>query len=207
MCHETHDRLFLLHSGLPGFFQARPLWSMKGGREKEMGEEVEGRCRQADFSNSTVYRYKIPVQQCGTGTRTGTTFRTGTHLYWVVSTDLLAALLVYLLHGRQVTFGQVHHVNIVPHPWNKQPLTYPACFVCLVWGFFCVCFLLWGGGGGLGEGGGGGGGSRQNWSQTLPFAQLSSSQMRNVVIPFRTQPKPTATAYNNNTYHANDMHH
>ena len=54
---------------------------MKGGREKEMGEEVEGRCRQADFSNSTVYWYKILVQQCGTGTRTGTTFRTGTHPY------------------------------------------------------------------------------------------------------------------------------
>ena len=86
MCHETHDRLFLLHSGLSGFFQARPLWSMKGregrgGLEKEMGEEVKGRCRQADFSNSTVHRYKIPVQQYGTGTRTGTTFRTGTHLY------------------------------------------------------------------------------------------------------------------------------
>ena len=65
MCHETHDRLFLVHSGLSGFFQARPLWSMKGGWEKEMGEEVKGRCRQGWLQQ----QHGIPVQNTGTTMR------------------------------------------------------------------------------------------------------------------------------------------
>ena len=50
-----------------------------GGERKRWGRRLREGVDKADFSNSTVYRYKIPVQR-GTGTRTGTTFRTDTHL-------------------------------------------------------------------------------------------------------------------------------
>ena len=65
---------------LVSFKQGR-FEAWKGGERKKWGGRWREGVDKADFSNRTVYRFKIPVQQCGTGTRTGTTFRTGTHLY------------------------------------------------------------------------------------------------------------------------------